>query len=220
MKRIIAIQALVVVILAIGAIAPVAASASLPELVNSKDEALVKSKFTGTGGSTRFETVGRTQLSCSSGSVSGRMTGVKTAEATLTFTGCEVLAKNCHSKGAKSGEIINSGAGKIVYTDKATKAVGLLVEMEKGREVKCGETSIFLRGAIVGAIGPVNKLQSSYTNTWSERDGVQELTKYENEKGELESAIWETSIEEGSWEQTGLEGTGKVTFEEMAEIKA
>jgi hypothetical protein len=221
MKQIAVFRNSFIVALAIGTIVPAVASAALPEFVNSKGETLVKNKFTGKGGETQFETTGRVELTCSTGSISGHLTGTKTAEATLTFTGCETIGEKCSSKGAKAGEIVNTGKGKIVYSDKATKSVALLVEMEKGREAICGgEIGILLRGAIAGSIGPVNKSQLSFTNTWQQRAGVQQLTKYENEKGEIESAIWETKVGGDGWEQTGLEGEGTITLEEMGEIKA
>jgi hypothetical protein len=166
-------------------------------------------KFTGTGGSVTFETVGGTELSCSSDGGSGRLAAspASTGEATVFFKGCKTAGKTCTTSGDESGEISDSGKGKLVKVK--TGEVALLIEIEPGHQVKCGTVTITLRGDIIGPVGPIGTKTKSWSDTWRESKGLAEITEFEGKK-----TIWESSFGEGAFEQTALEGSATLTLEE------
>lgn len=207
-----------VVAISVGASA--SASAATPELVNKEGKALIKNHYTGTSGQVTFETVGGTRVQCKSASGGGKMDTVNSGEATIIFQGCTSTGFSCKTPGAKAGEIVEPGSGKLVYISKSSKTVALLIEIETGREVVCSGIKILLRGDIIGQVGPVNTFKTAFSDSAKQAKGVAEVTEYENEKGEKVKAIWETSFEGKAFEQTAFEGSAELRFEEEAEIKA
>lgn len=222
-------------VLAFAGIAAASASAALPEFSGG-----AKGKFpltqTSNLGETTFETVGARSLSCTSGTGRGEITGAKTVTDELTFKGCKYIRSwACNTEGAAAGEIrTKSMNGVLVYTSKATKAVGIAYdpyEPETIKEfetppvafanVKCGEGgTITLNRTLLASMSPINKSTSSYAEQFRQYQGKQEPNKYENKGHEWE--VWvgfsgSSFVSEDAGFQTAY--TGWAT-NEATEIKA
>ncbi len=222
----------VVAAFATSAIASATASARLPELLNSAGLAPVKKRFTGTSTESTLEARSGANVKCKGDTITGKVTGLKTAEAELVFTGCTTAAGllKCKSAGANSGEIAAKVDSTLVYIDKAKKEVGLLSALVGVLTIECTgllSETLKVRGNLICPIAPVNKLGINLTVTCKATKGVQEVTEDEVE-GESEIVKTETNAlevkGEGSesfgWELAGFTSTETLTFEEEVHILA
>ncbi len=233
-------------VVSLGALAVASASAALPELVNSRGEALVKRHITSThkaGTPIVLETVSHTALVCSGisdvGEVSGRKRLVNVA---ATFTGCEEpsLKYECKTSGAHAGELRTTTLeGELGYVSKEAKTVGLELwpssrkpgEREKhefnqalvGPEFYCGSLGKNeIKGAVVGQMAPTNTLitpPATLAASYVQIRGAQGVTKLDGVEGGV-AATLQLSFDGGAFEPLGLEATSLYTLEEAAEIRA
>jgi hypothetical protein len=222
MKQIRTAGLILVAMLAIGALAAATASAALPELVNSKGEALVKKKYTSKSGASTLETEKNGAVKCKEGTDTGESTGPKTGTSTVTFTGCESASIKCKTSGAKTGEIITKATSKLVYINEKEKTVGLALAATEST-IECSILQkLKVRGSVIGVLTPVNTVAEEFTLTFKQKKGVQEPTEYE-EEGKKVKDITETEgsgIKTFKFEPSGLETTDTLKFEEKVEVKA
>ncbi len=211
--------------LVLSAVASVSASAALPEIVNSKGAELVKKKFTGgRSGKMLMEVFGQGGEECEELSLAGGVKGTKGGEATLTLH----CAAACHTKGAKEKEINLPLSVNLVWLNKVTERVALLlsipgvVDLEGfcwGRETRPG--SLFeLSGSFLVPIKVTNTLGTEYTLAIKEKSGIQEPEEYENEAGEEVKAQLKATNESFKTLPFAFENEFRIKFEEEAEFKA
>jgi hypothetical protein len=147
------------------------------------------------------------QWNCSSGGMSGEITGAKsTIRSTVTFTGCRGQALACRSEGSENAEEIKTQTlkGTLVYISKAEKKVGILFEPASGTTIAkliCSDGAAGgVKGSILMRIAPINVLAESFT-----LEAAPEIASYETEAGlkrkaEMKS-IWGEGLEEvATWQ--------------------
>jgi hypothetical protein len=179
MKRIRIIGLALVAMFAMSAVASATASAALPELVNSSGVELVKKNFTIKSGAGKLESTLGT-VECSSDTGSGKVTGLKTDEATVTFKGCKLAGTSttCQS-GAEAGVIVTNALKSEVVYIKSTepKEVGVKITPVGTLLAKfsCGTLTFEVSGETTGKITPINKFVKTtehYTLEFNKASGL------------------------------------------------
>jgi hypothetical protein len=208
----------VVAVLAMSAIGASAALAALPE------QTPTTGKFTGTGGKSTFETKAGSVVECKEAKVEGETTGAKTSKSTIAFKGCTAFGLSCNSAGAAAGEIVLKVTGLLVYLPKK-EGVGLINTLSEELTIKCTAfQTLKVKGSTLCPITPTNKKTKEYKVICTQVKGVQQPTKYINEKGEeVEAPTTKTEgkgLKTFPFEQSALEGTNVLTFATEGEIKA
>ena len=215
----------IVAVLALSAVATATASAALPEIVNSKGEELVKKKFTGeVTEKMTFEVVGQGTEECEKLSLAGGVKGTKGGEATLTLH----CFATCHTSGSKEKEIKLPVSVNLVWLNKATERIALLISIPGVVKLEgdcwSGYGAPFeLSGSFLIRVGGTNKLSTEYNLLTEQKKGIQEPDEYENEAGEKVKAQLETT--NGAYKNwtnlpLGIEIGFPMKFEEAAEFKA
>jgi hypothetical protein len=197
-----------VAVLALGVVASASASAALPEFVPAAGQKLPATLEGSMGGvETRFEVSSGTVLHCTSSKYKGEVTGAKVASLTSEMTGCKNSGGySFHSIGAPEGDINLPGTAALDYTSKSTKKVALVVKL-KETELRSESDGVewFVKGSVVMPLTPINTLTSKLDITIKESKtpGLQEVSEYENEKGELKKAKlemeWGGGFVQTSW---------------------
>jgi hypothetical protein len=203
---------------AMSAIVVPAASAGLPEWIPATGT------FTGTSSVSTFETKSGEKVKCSSGGVTGELTGSKTNKATLTFKGCEAFGFKCNSSGAGSGEIVLNMTGQLVYIMKATKEVGLLNTLTAELTIKCSAfQTLKVKGSTLCQITPINTPTTKFKVVCKATKGAQEPANYEPGSELIKAPITEIKgegMKNFAFEQSGLTTTYELTFANAVEIRA
>jgi hypothetical protein len=188
-----------------------------------------KRKFTGTGGATTLETVGKKKLTCSAVASAGEYTGPKTATLTATFTGCVLSSSKepCESAGAGAGEIIISPLqGELAFIQDefipqvgSITSVGLVLTHEPSlltAECGAGKLGLSVAGSVIAQITPFGKKVSAFALKLSQAAGKQV-------PDHLASGAQHTllaSFGSGPAEAAGLASKVKLVGEEPLSIKA
>jgi phospholipase C len=165
-----------------------------------------------------LETVGKTKVVCTGERSTGDYTGpTTTGNVVLTFTGCQGFSAPCKSAGAGEGEIVTKALeGVLGWENKAEhKIADDLFAVESAgpiAEFVCGAASMTVRGSVLGPIIAGHML-STATLKYSEAGGKQKPERFEGQA----SAILESSILGGGFEQTGLTLTTDQTNGEAIE---
>lgn len=152
---------------------------------------------------------GHEAMWCKAVKVTGSITGAKTAGLTLGF-------ENCRPDIGEHQPCTNfsmSGTGSLVYLNKATKAVGVVLPLGV-HYIACDEGAFEekYKGTIISPITPINtettKPELRYALNTKMED---EITEYENEKGEKVATKFEWSESPPLWERGGL-WTGAISL--------
>ncbi len=149
-------------VFAMSAVAVASASAAKPELTKEGKAGveLVKKAFTGKSGAGELSSSLGTVKCSADETVEGKVTGLKTDETKVKFTGCKLESTSCQSSGAAAGEIVtNLLASELVYTNEAKKEVGIKLKPKTGTsfvKFSCGSLELEVTGEITGALTPVN----------------------------------------------------------------
>jgi hypothetical protein len=187
-----------------------------------------KRKFTGTGLTTAFETVGKNRIACTSSSAEGEYTGLKTETISYSFSGCQnAKAKSeCQSAGASPGEIRTSPLagelGLITDVEPVLPVVGVDLKPASATSLtqfECGGVEESVAGSVIGAVASVDKMSSTMVLKFKATKGVQAPEQFE----ELPKDTLSTTLTSGagkSVEASGLSSSLKYTSEEPIEIKA
>ncbi len=200
------------------------------ESVNGQYEWLpgtgANSAFTTSSAKTTLTTVGGSSVTCSHSSGSGQYTGLKTATATLTLTGCQLAASKqaCQSSGAAAGEIVTSPlSGELGFIEDAYEGEDLHVSV--GLDLKhaptlltaeCGGEALSVGGSVIAPISSLDKMASTFTLKFTAAGGKQKPESFEEEPNDTLLS----TLGSGSAEQAGLTATGKIANGEKLEIKA
>jgi hypothetical protein len=184
------------------------------------------SAFTGSSGKVTLQTLAGSSITCSHSSSAGDYTGLKTATATITLTGCELAASKqaCSSSGAGSGEIVTSplegqlGFIEDLYEGEALHdVVGLdLKHSPTLLTASCGGEALSVGGSAIAPISNVNKMSTAFTLKFTSAQGKQAPEAFEEEPADTLSS----TLGGGAAEQAGLTATTKIKNGEKLEIKA
>jgi hypothetical protein len=188
-----------------------------------------KPKFTGTGGSTTLQTVGKVKVKCLGSTSSGEYTGTKTAEMTVRFTGCERAGAGvtCQTAGAGVGEIVTSLLqGSLGFIQDKVNAEGVLVasvgfdfkHAPSVASAECGSQTLSIVGSVIAPISPMNKMTLEPALKFKAVAGKQLPEQFEEGEKDTLTTIFRSGSEESA-EQAGLTGTIKLHNEEKLEIK-
>lgn len=225
--RVKALVLTLVAVFAMSAVASATASAgTMPEIVNKEGKTPVKTGFTSTSGASKFETKSGESVKCKADSVKGKITGSSSDEATISFTGCTAVGGllKCKSKGAGSGEIVLKIASELVWLNKnETEDPGEDLNLPEVLTIECtglASETLKVRGSTICPITPFMKLGTTAVLTCKQKGGIQEPTSYFLGGSEIKD-ITETEgtgAKKFAFEQSGLESTDTLTFEEEVEI--
>jgi hypothetical protein len=186
-----------------------------------------KRHFVGTGGKTTLEGATGAKVTCTKTSTAGEYTGVKTASAVITLTGCVHAGTKqpCQSSGASSGEIVTGDlTGKLGFISDEVSAsasnvsIGLDISGQPSLlSAECGEQkeALAVRGSVIAPIGKLDKMSSSFTAKFTAKAGAQVPEAFEEAPKDTLTA----TLGFGE-EQAGLTSSQKLTSEEPMEIKA
>lgn len=192
-----------VAVFALGAVGVSSAAAALPEFVHGAGEAFpVSFASQSMEGSeeVRLEThqLG-TFLECGHVTISGQITGAKSANVTANLGECGEWNKGCETAKAKAGNVTITGTGALAYLSKSSKTVGVVLSIAETK-VLCGEPenrqTLIVKGNVILPITSINTKTTAYQATLHQTSpGTQEVTQYENEKGEAVKAKLTASAE-------------------------
>jgi hypothetical protein len=146
-------------------------------------------------------------------------TGLKSSGNTLFST--SLGGVKCKSPGAKEGEVKTAPlTATLGFINKAKNEVGLEVKPSEGEvfaKFTCGEVTVEIKGAVIGSIGPVNKLVelgSHFTTEFAQKEGKQAIKKFE---GGAEVGL-SIRLSGGSFRAAAFQDSGELFFSEVAEI--
>jgi len=182
--------------------------------------------FTSSSSTSTLATVGGAALKCKHSAGAGQYTGAKTATATITFTGCELLAskEECHSAGAAEGEIVTAPLeGTLGFiTDKAegeqlNVSVGLDVTHASSLlSAECASgTKVAVSGSVIAPLGTIDKMSAGNSLAAVATAGKQTPEEFEGGAKDTLSA----AIGTGSPVQAGLTSKSSLKNGEKLEIK-
>ena len=188
----------IVAVLALSAVASATASAALPEIVNSKGEALVKKKFTGEVTERMIDEInGRGAEECQKLAFAGEIKGTKGGEGTLTLH----CAGSCHTKGLKEKEMKFSVSVNLVWLNKAKEEAALLLSIPGVADVEdyCwsnpmpSQFPLEVSGSLLVPVSTKTNWARNIAFCLNRKSGKQEPSEYENEAGEKVKAQLETT---------------------------
>lgn len=193
-----------------------------------------KARFTSSENASRIELGShKDAVECSHDTDVGEYIGESEDFETITFAGCEVVhllgasaGETCETKGEASGIIKTPPLRSLYGFIKLPKNVGVSLEPPPGRafaEFECGTYAIpvvlesppLANGSLIAPTGPVNEMESQFTEKFKASSGKQKPEQFETDPLD----IAESSVNGGSWEQAGLKSTDTVTNEEPLEIR-
>jgi hypothetical protein len=179
------------VVLAVFAVAVgVAASASAATTM-TLPEFVTKTSWKGSSGAGILRASG-VEIKCTTGTNTGGIEATKKLGTfALLFLGCSSLltATECKTEGTTgTGNILTVGTWHLVLTTKAAADQRLIWFLVQEFVTKCGTVSITTKGNVLGEITPGNVLTKHYALKVLAPLGVQEITTFENDSGELVSA--------------------------------
>jgi hypothetical protein len=126
-----------------------------------------------------------------------------TASYAIELQNCKLVSGLACATEGSAGERL-SGTATLVYINKATKLVGLLVTLTP-TEILCGTIKEKVKGSFLAPITPINKettsLGLSFTGNGA---GKPTYTTYENEKGEASKAKLEVNYQAAALETEAL----------------
>ncbi|HTR73087.1 MAG TPA: IPT/TIG domain-containing protein [Solirubrobacteraceae bacterium] len=179
------------------------------------------SHFTLSSGEVVLETVGKTKITCKSGSGEGEYKGTKEwANTSLKFTGCEMVGpkSKCNSAGASEGEVRASTLDALLgwrSVESGSTAIELLpASGTTFAEFSCGSTSIVIRGKVLAPPGNNNTMRIERTAKFEAKEGKQKIEAWEAGS----NIHLEASISGGAYEEIGLTMSLTQTNEEKVEI--
>ncbi|MGO9319592.1 MAG: hypothetical protein ACLQBY_02145 [Solirubrobacteraceae bacterium] len=214
-------------IFALCAVASATASAAwMPQIVNAKGELPGKTGFTGTGAASTFETKSGEAVRCKESKTRGKITGASSDEAETKFTGCSAVAGllKCKSKGSASGEIVFKVDSELVWLNEAEESEpGEDLSLPEAVTIECtglASETLKVKGSSLCQVTPFQTLGTTATLACKQTKGVQTFTKYFLEGNDFTDVTETegTGVKRFAFEQSGLESTNTLTFEEGVAI--
>jgi hypothetical protein len=160
-----------------------------------------------------------TVVTCTSTSGSASVVGFRGNLVTLRFTGCtakinSIPVGKCASAGLAEGEITTKSlVATPEYISKASHEVGLIFNYGGGTSTvasfNCPGSSASIRGEFMAKITPINVLTAEFPLALKGTKEVQELTQFENEKGEkVTLSTFGIEWNEGAFKNASIGTTG------------
>jgi phosphodiesterase/alkaline phosphatase D-like protein len=151
----------------------------------------VKNGFSGSftaASPTTFETLHKSTIRCTAGSLTGEFDGPKHASMAITLTGCEAtktLTGKCHSAAAAEGEVRFEPAQAVLGQVKAgtTPIDGWDVQPATGpvlAQMTCGASALTLEGSVIETVTTLDKMSTSFTLKAKGAAGKETYEKFEN----------------------------------------
>jgi len=237
MQRLKPVGLALLAVLAVTVVAASAAQAALPEFVVGG----FPKKFTAAAGAGKLETVGKREVNCTSGAGEGEITAEKETKKTVVkFKGCTAtgafgIKVKCKSAGAAVEEIVtNALVGKLRDLSIAKTEDGIVLEPEVAgglfAKFECGGIQeLKVRGASIGQVTTLNKLQATQKLKFEQAGGKQKWVEYEEPNGtkvkpaknETEGVKLGFGGENFAFEESAVEGepTQELTTKANWEIK-
>jgi hypothetical protein len=177
--------AVLVAVLALGALAAASASAALPEF--KVPGAKYPVSFTGTSTAVHLQENGGGSYTCTSSSIAGEITGPKeVGKVVMKFAGALGCGGFCQQTGHEGSWETKELKGRIAYLAKTGKKVGLLLEAATEPVATCprtGGTQIWkIEGSLIGEIGPVLRSTKAYVLAYEKSGATQALRHFEGEE--------------------------------------
>jgi IPT/TIG domain/Subtilase family len=187
---------------------------------------VAKNAFSGHGGKSSLETVGRRKIECAAQAVSGAYAGTRELEGVvIALTGCQMRQTGaCTSAGAATGEIRTSTLqGELQWQSRAARKVVLdLAPAEVSgpfASFACATVPVLVRGSVLAAV-KADRMALTLAPKYFAWHGVQSPASYETPSGSVGDVL-EMSVAEGAFEQAGLTvAAATQTGEEALEINA
>jgi hypothetical protein len=136
-------------------------------------------------------------VECSSMSGNGTITApTEIGSAHITLTGCQTTGFFCNTIESTTLH------GHFGYVNKATKAVGLVLEEGEPpfAKFKCQASEVLLKGAVIGLLSPVNTKAESFSLAYEvSTNGIQSPNAFEG--GPVQELEWRFG---GEWEKWGF----------------
>jgi hypothetical protein len=196
-----------------------------PYLLNSSLGVPAKSLFTGTSKESVFETKSGESVKCKADTVMGNLTGASTDEAEVKFTGCTAVGGllKCKTTGSASGEIVLKENSRLVWLNEAKQEPGEAFSLPSTLTIECtglASETLEVRGGTICAT--TKALSKKATVTCKQTKGVQEPTEYElgGSKFKLITETEGKGTKAFPFEQSGLNSTDELEFEEEVEVVA
>lgn len=207
------------VTVAVGTLGVASASAAGPELVNTKGEKLKDKHITISGSNSGLE-FSYKGIDCKSVSATGEVTSKTTLDKLVVeWNECANGLEKCYNVEKTSTIKSEPLTGTLVYINKSSKEVGLILEKETQTEkeklsgkplwatIKCGGSSLNLKGHLIGSMSSTHE-GISQPLTYRQEDFVQEPSQYEG--GPTGDQL--------TWSSPGGELSGNVALASSQEI--
>jgi hypothetical protein len=201
--------------LVVMAVQAAASMAALPEFSPTLNT------FTGTGAAGTLSTLGNPfSITCTSSKLTGSVTGVKTAEYEISFTGCEVLGGSAKTLGGTAGTITTGKLkGELCYINTVSKEVGLYTTVPLQHiEAPLG-ILIDIDGTIIAQVTPVNKSQTTGTITLA-NNGTNGDPRWTTCSSKTASLVASQDIKHEENKTSAMEQTLAITFAKAEEVLA
>jgi hypothetical protein len=137
------------------------------------------------------------------------------------FFNTQLSGIKCKSAGAKEGEVKTAPyTATLGFISKAKNEVGLEIKPNEGETLMkftCGVVSVEIKGAVIGSIGPVNKLVEvggHLTTEFAQVEGKQAIKKFEG-GSEVGLSI---ALNGGSFRAASFQDAGELFFSEAVKI--
>jgi hypothetical protein len=175
-----------------------------------------------------LETLGKSKVKCLTAHTEGEYTGTKTAEATVTLSGCKSVSLNatCQSAGSAAGEITAAGLKlqlgfikDVVHEGQFLLSVGWDLTREPSlisAECGSGKQTLEIGGSVIAPISTIDKMVPAYILKYSSIAGRQLPEAFEEEPKDTLTA----RLGSGTVEQAGLTAAVKIANQEKLEFKA
>jgi hypothetical protein len=167
------VKTLMVALVAVFAFSAVAASAAM---ATPPEFSKTGVKFTSSGGEAKLKSPAGT-VKCTSISNSGKITGSKTGEVVVTFSGCKITIAGIESacENVSAGTIETKKLEmELGWVEKATLKVGVALKPKSGTELakfKCKtspEMELTIKGSVIGGITPTETETKKFTLAFAE----------------------------------------------------
>jgi hypothetical protein len=212
MRKLAIIGTLIGGLAALSAIGASMATAALPEFSNTT------ATFTSSSGSGTLTSKSDNTITCTADTDKGKVTGAKTVEVTVDFTGCTVFGiANGNSLGDAAGTILTTATGELCYLNKTEKKVGLLLTPTGELHLEAAGALAEVTGKLIGELKPVNT-SSVHGELVLKAKAAGEQGILNCEDGQDEHL--EISLNEGIFEDASEATTDKVTYSAAEELRA
>lgn len=189
---------------------------------------VVKNKFTTKMKSATIatlETVGGTKITCTEEISTGEYTGLKTiGKMVAEFSNCETNKLKCESPGAGFGKINTHPLGgpigfetEVIPASKDHLASELHSESGNVAEFECAGLKVAVKGSVLHKI-TANSMKLTATEKFTASKGKQKPEHFAG--GVAKEHILETSLNGGTFEQSGQTITSILTNEEKVEANS